>query len=61
MLLKPRRCPLHPPTHPHRTALSRCRLLDRWIILGGARDIAEMFVPAMGALGRCGKAAAGRG
>lgn len=28
------------------------RLLDRWIILGGARDIAEMFVPAMGALGR---------
>ena len=29
-----------------------CRLLDRWVILGSARDIAEMFVPAMGALGR---------
>jgi hypothetical protein len=33
-------------------AESEGRLLDRWVILGGARDIAEMFVPAMGALGR---------
>jgi hypothetical protein len=29
-----------------------CRLVDRWVLLGGARDIAEMFMPAMGVLGR---------
>ncbi|PSC67511.1 importin-11 isoform X1 [Micractinium conductrix] len=28
------------------------RLLDRWVILGGARDIVEMFMPALGTLGR---------
>lgn len=28
------------------------RLIDRWILLGGARDIAELFVPSMSVLGR---------
>lgn len=43
---------LPPPPPPHPPTPPRHRLLDRWVILGGARDIAEMFVPAMGALGR---------
>jgi hypothetical protein len=38
---------------PLPSSLCPCRLLDRWVLLGGARNIAEMFVPAMGALGRC--------
>ncbi|KAL4857828.1 Importin-11 [Chlorella vulgaris] len=33
-------------------AEAEIRLLDRWVVLGGARDIAEMFVPSMGVLGR---------
>ncbi|KAL4448640.1 hypothetical protein ABPG75_005859 [Micractinium tetrahymenae] len=31
---------------------AEARLLDRWVLLGGARDIVEMFMPAMGSLGR---------
>jgi hypothetical protein len=37
---------------PFLPAACLCRLLDRWVVLGGARDIAEMFVPSMGVLGR---------
>ena len=48
------------PVHPHATHAATLlmlppppRLLDRWVILGGARDIVEMFMPALGTLGRC--------
>ncbi len=38
--------------HAVRAVHAARRLLDRWVLLGGARDIVEMFMPAMGSLGR---------